>query len=143
MKPKCASKTLCVEESALPRCNVQVEDNSLVDEQSISNQPSSSDSSSITDATTDSSGVTKHEEIDHDMFLDDSFWSETLSVKGDNIVESDQLTNVSSLEFPTSPLIVVEMTNTKTLNGGHDTDGEDLWYDIFTRIEELPELPEF
>ncbi|KAI7742901.1 hypothetical protein M8C21_031326 [Ambrosia artemisiifolia] len=141
-KSKSASKAPHVEEPDVSQCLVQPKHKSFNEERFILNQQSSRESSSITEEeTTDSFGVAKHEEIDHDMFLDDSFWSETLSYKGDDVMESDSITNI--VEHPTTSLTRMENTNTTDTNTGCDTYGIDMWNDIFTRIEELPELPEF
>ncbi|KAK1418878.1 hypothetical protein QVD17_28027 [Tagetes erecta] len=139
-KAKRASKDPYLEDPVVSQC--------LNDKRFISNQPSSrecSSADSVTEhETTDSSSVAKHEELDHEMFLDDSFWSETLSCKGDsNVKESNSLRNVLNVELPTPPIVLMETTNTRAPNTGYDTYGMDLWNDIFTRIEKFPELPEF
>ncbi|GJS26967.1 Myb-related transcription factor [Tanacetum coccineum] len=115
---------------------VQREGISVDKERSTSNQPSSSESSSVTEAT-DSPNVAKLEEIEHETFLDESFWSETLSGEGDDIVESNAITNVS---FPST---LIGNDENKSSYTSYDMSGMDLWYDVFTRMEELPELPEF
>ncbi|KAF5775438.1 putative transcription factor MYB family [Helianthus annuus] len=144
MKSKCASKAQSLVEPVVSQCLVQPKHISLNEERCISNQPSSRESSSVTDeTTTDSYGVAKHEEIDHDTFLDDSFWSETLSYKEDNIMESDSLTNIIGIEHPATSLTLMETTDTRNPNTCCDAYGMDMWNDIFTHIEELPELPEF
>ncbi|KAL4567474.1 hypothetical protein LXL04_023058 [Taraxacum kok-saghyz] len=113
------------------------------EKQAVSIQPSCSESSSVTELTADDSlGTDKHEEIKHDTFLDDSFWSETiLSVEVDDIEQATPTTNISSVWFSSSPLTLNE---NKDLNNSYidcNIGNIDLWYDIFTRIEELPELP--
>ncbi|KAD4178183.1 hypothetical protein R6Q59_021736 [Mikania micrantha] len=137
-KSKCASKVLYVEDKAISQCLIKHERKSLRKKRSVSNiQPSFSESSSVTGSMTNSDSVAKHQEINYDMFLDDSFWLETLSGEG-NIMESKPLTNISGIELPTTSLACFKNTHTVC-----DTDDMYLWYDIFTRIEELPELPKF
>ncbi|XP_076945793.1 transcription factor MYB30-like [Bidens hawaiensis] len=135
-KSKSASKAPYLKELVVSQCLVKPEQSSLNEEQFIPNQPSPRESSSVTEeAITDSSGVAKHEEVDHEAILDDNFWLETLSYTEDNIMESDSSTNILAVEDIT--------TNTRTPNTGCDTYGMAMWNDIFTCIEELPELPEF
>ncbi|GKF11204.1 transcription factor MYB4-like protein [Tanacetum coccineum] len=135
-KSKCVPKAPHYEESIVSQCLVQREGISVDKERSTSNQPSSSESSSVTEAT-DSPNVAKLEEIEHETFLDESFWSETLSGEGDDIVESNAITNVS---FPST---LIGNDENKSSYTSYDMSGMDLWYDVFTRMEELPELPEF
>ncbi|KAI3756707.1 hypothetical protein L1987_56529 [Smallanthus sonchifolius] len=138
-KSKYASKALHSEELI-----VSQEHRSLDDKQLVSNnQPSSSESSSVTDSMTNLVSVAKDYEIGHETFLDDSFWSETLSGEGDDIMESKSLTNKSCIELPTTASTSFKNTDTRNPNMGCGTDDMYLWYDLFTRIEELPELPEF
>lgn len=139
-KSKAVSNAQCIEKTIGSQCPVQLEHNSLEQERFVSHQPSSSESSSVTEATMESPGVTKHEEIDHEMFLDDSFWSETLSGEGNNNMEFDPTTSIPCVEFPTSPPTMIENTDTRNPSTGCDMDGMDLWYNIFTHIEELPEF---
>nr|WAM46602.1 MYB15-like protein [Chrysanthemum x morifolium] len=141
-KSKCASKATSHEEPIVSQCLVQQEDISTDEKRSTSNQPSSSESSSVTEAT-DSSNVARLEEIDQETFLDDSFWSETLSGEVDDIVESNTITNVSFVEFPNTASPIIGNGDNKGSYASYDMNDMDLWYDIFTRMEELPELPEF
>nr|XP_043629318.1 transcription factor MYB14-like [Erigeron canadensis] len=145
------TKSKCASSKAIP-LKGQVLSQNLIpqevesEELDVSNQPSSSESSSITETTTSSYGITKHEDNsnDNEAFLDDSFWIETLSCEGDDIVESSSLTNVSTVEVvPTSPLTMIKNKDICNPNLGYDMDNVDLWYDIFTRIENLSDLPEF
>ncbi|CAH1412393.1 unnamed protein product [Lactuca virosa] len=131
------------EESIVSQCHAQPQQNSHDEEQLIYVQPSCSESSSETETTTNSFDVAKHEEIKHETFLDDSFWSETLSGEGDDIMESNPTTNISSVEFSSSPLKIIENEDIRHPYADCHMGSIDLWYDIFTRIEELPELPEF
>ncbi|KAK9059056.1 hypothetical protein SSX86_021675 [Deinandra increscens subsp. villosa] len=144
-KSKCASKGLYVEESIVSHRHVDQEHKPLESKQFISNiQPSSSESS-ITYSMTNSDNGAKYEEVNQETFLDDSFWLEALSGEGDNVMEAKSLTNISCGELPTS-LACFKNTNTRTPNIGCNMDNNNdmyLWYDIFTRIDELPELPEF
>ncbi|KAI3829062.1 hypothetical protein L1987_03176 [Smallanthus sonchifolius] len=141
MKSKCASKAPYLEDPVV----LLRENKSFNEEQFISNQPSSRESSSadsVIEATANSSSAAKHEEIDHDTFLDDSFWLETLSDKGDNVMESSSLTNILGVELQKTSFTLMENMDTTNFNTCRDTYGIDMW-SIFTRIEELPELPEF
>ncbi|XP_024996317.1 transcription factor MYB4-like [Cynara cardunculus var. scolymus] len=142
-KSKPALSAQSPEETTGSQCLVQPDHNSLDKVRSVSYQPSTSESSSITEATNELPSVTKHEETNHEMFLDDSFWSETLSGVGDNNMESDPAKSIPGVEFPTSLLTMIENTDTRNPNTGCNMDGIDLWSDIFMHIEELPELPEF
>ncbi|KVH91333.1 Homeodomain-like protein [Cynara cardunculus var. scolymus] len=119
------------------QCLVQPDHNSLDKVRSVSYQPSTSESSSITEATNELPSVTKHEETNHEMFLDDSFWSETLSGVGDNNMESDPAKSIPGVEFPTSLLTMIENTDTRNPNTGCNMDGIDLWSDIFMHIEDF------
>ncbi|KAJ0937905.1 putative transcription factor MYB-HB-like family [Helianthus annuus] len=134
-KSKCDTKALYLEESVL----VEQEHKSIDKKQLVSDiQPSSSEYSSDSRANS-----TTHEEINHETFLDDSFWSETLSGEGDDIMESEALTNISCVEHPTTLLTCFKNMNTSNRTIGCSTDDMYSWHDIFTRVDELPELPEF
>lgn len=137
-----ASKTLHFEELDISQSLVQPDHKSPSEKIDISNEPSSSESSSVTEATANSYGVAKHEDNDHEAFIDDSFWSEALS-GDDNFVESNLVTNIPVVESPTLPLTLIGNQDISNQNIGCDTNDMGLWYDIFTRIEELPDLPEF
>ncbi|KAD6453287.1 hypothetical protein E3N88_07992 [Mikania micrantha] len=139
MKSKCGSKVLYREEPAVSQCLVKSKHKSPNEERSsVSNHESSSrDSSSVVEqaTTTNSTCVARNVELDHGTFLDDSFWLEALSCEGDNVIESDSLTNVLGIET------LMENTSSNTSCNACDTN---MWNDIFTHIEEeLPELLEF
>ncbi|KAI3700550.1 hypothetical protein L2E82_45183 [Cichorium intybus] len=131
------------EASVVSQCHAQQQHNSQDEEQLITTQPSCSESSYDIETTTDSFCVAKHEEIENETFLDDSFWSETLSGEGDNMVESNSTSNISNVEFSSSPLTSIKNENISNPYIDCHLGGMDQWYDIFTRIEELCELPEF
>ncbi|KAK9068157.1 hypothetical protein SSX86_012269 [Deinandra increscens subsp. villosa] len=138
-KSKCTLKAPYLKERLVPQCLVPPEHEPLNEDKFISDQPSSRESSSE-ETTTESFGVVKHDEIDHEIFLDDSFWSETLSCKGNNVMDSNLLTNIIGVEFSATSLTLMENRNPNTCCDTYDMD---MWNEVFTRIEELPELPEF
>ncbi|XP_076890654.1 transcription factor MYB15-like [Bidens hawaiensis] len=139
-KPECDSTAPCLEESDVS----QYRHKSLDNKQTVSSiQSSSSESSSITYSMTNLVSEAEHEEFNQEMFLDDSFWLETLSGEGDNIMESTSLTSSSSVELPTTSLACFKNIDTRNPIIGCNTNDMGIWYDLFTHVDTLPELPEF
>ncbi|XP_071732499.1 transcription factor MYB14-like [Rutidosis leptorrhynchoides] len=138
---KCTTKALHFDESDSV---VEPDHKTPNEKRNMSNQPSSSESSTLTEVATDSYVVTKVEDNEHEAFIDDSFWSDELSGdQGDNFVKSNLVTKVSGVEFPMIPITLMEDKDESDQNIGSVTNDMSIWSDIFTHIEELPDLPEF
>nr|URO92954.1 MYB1 [Broussonetia papyrifera] len=122
---------------------------------SISSQPSSSDFSSVTETTSfgaeetnkndkDNVVVVKDENDMEYQFpeIDESFWSEALSVENSN---SNTTSNPSNFSYPFYP------SNVDSVDLGYDYGASDImlghdmnfWYDIFIKAGGSPESPEF
>ncbi|KAL3507641.1 hypothetical protein ACH5RR_033023 [Cinchona calisaya] len=111
------------------------------------------DSSAVTDSTNNNTVIIKQEKMESLEYfpqIDESFWSEELSVNNNANMQSELIhhgvaTNeLVQFQLPSSPMAAAanDYEDVNAYTSRFD-DGMDFWYNLYIRAGELPDLPEF